>query len=74
MDTYCTESHEWVRVDGDTIELGLTAHAVQELTDVTFVEIQPAGTMLGAEIHSAKSNLSKPPVIFTPRSPAKSSK
>ena len=51
MDTYCTESHEWVRVDGDTIELGLTAHAVQELTDVTFVEIQPAGTMLGAEIH-----------------------
>ena len=41
MDTYCTDSHEWVRVDGDTIELGLTAHAVQELTDVTFVEIQP---------------------------------
>ena len=21
MDTYCTDSHEWVRVDGDTIEL-----------------------------------------------------
>ncbi len=60
MDTYCTDSHEWVRVDGDTIELGLTAHAVQELTDVTFVEIQPAGTMLGAgdslgEVESVKT-------------------
>ena len=40
MDTYCRLSRMGP-VDGDTIELGLTAHAVQELTDVTFVEIQP---------------------------------
>ena len=58
--THCTDSHEWIRVDGDTIELGLTAHAVQELTDVTFVEIQPAGTMLTSgdslgEVESVKT-------------------
>ena len=39
-----TESHEWLKVDGDTVTLGLTRFAVDQLTDVTFVEMQPAGT------------------------------
>lgn len=39
-----SESHEWHKVDGDVITLGLSEHAVSELTDVTYVEMKPVGT------------------------------
>ena len=39
-----TETHEWVRVDGDVVTVGLTQHAADELTDVTFVEMHAAGS------------------------------
>lgn len=32
------ESHEWVRVEGDTATVGITDHAQNELTDIVFVE------------------------------------
>ena len=41
-----TESHEWHRVEGDTITLGITQFAVDELTDITYVELKAAGTTL----------------------------
>lgn len=39
-----TESHEWAHADGDVVTIGLTRHAVDELTDVTFVEMNDAGS------------------------------
>jgi len=39
-----SESHEWHKLDGDVLTLGLTKFAVDELTDVTYVEMKPAGT------------------------------
>ena len=33
-----TESHEWVRVEGDIAVVGITDHAQHELTDVVYVE------------------------------------
>jgi glycine cleavage system H protein len=33
------KSHEWVRVSGDTVTIGITDHAQHELTDVVFVEL-----------------------------------
>ncbi|HEY1769030.1 MAG TPA: glycine cleavage system protein GcvH [Chthoniobacterales bacterium] len=38
-DLLYTESHEWVRRDGDKIRVGITDHAQAELTDVVFVEL-----------------------------------
>ncbi|AEM57665.1 glycine cleavage system protein H [Haloarcula hispanica N601] len=42
------ESHEWVRVSGDTAEVGITAFAQDELGDVVFVELPEAGAELTA--------------------------
>lgn len=54
------ESHEWHLVDGDVVTIGITEHAVDQLTDVTFVEMKPAGTAVGAgdtvgEVESVKT-------------------
>ncbi|MEF8757587.1 MAG: glycine cleavage system protein GcvH [Halobacteriales archaeon] len=37
------ESHEWVRVDGDTAEIGISDFAQDELGDIVFVELPDAG-------------------------------
>ena len=42
------ESHEWVRVSGDTAEVGITAFAQDELGDVVFVELPEEETELTA--------------------------
>ncbi|MGI0071484.1 MAG: glycine cleavage system protein GcvH [Thermoplasmata archaeon] len=34
-----TKSHEWVRVDGDTLTVGITDHAQSELTDIVYVDL-----------------------------------
>lgn len=39
-----TEDHEWLRVDGDVVVVGITAHASEQLGDVVFVELPEAGT------------------------------
>ncbi len=41
-----TQSHEWVRVEGDRATVGITDHAQQELTDVVFVELPALGRKL----------------------------
>ncbi len=38
-----TKSHEWVRVSGDMVTIGITDHAQQELTDIVFVELPETG-------------------------------
>ncbi|QQL46411.1 glycine cleavage system protein GcvH [Sulfuriroseicoccus oceanibius] len=43
-----TESHEWIRIEGDTITVGITDHAQEELTDVVFVEVPDADEALEA--------------------------
>ncbi len=34
-----TETHEWVRIEGDTAYVGITDHAQEALGDIVFVEI-----------------------------------
>ena len=38
-DLFYTESHEWVRREGDNARVGITDHAQAELTDVVYVEL-----------------------------------
>jgi len=37
------ESHEWIKVEGDTGTVGITDHAQNELSDVVFVELPKVG-------------------------------
>jgi glycine cleavage system H protein len=38
-----TKTHEWVQVDGDTVLLGITDVAQNELGDITYLELPEAG-------------------------------
>lgn len=38
-----TEDHEWLRVEGDEIVVGITAHASEQLGDVVFIELPDDG-------------------------------
>ncbi|MDR1242942.1 MAG: glycine cleavage system protein GcvH [Deltaproteobacteria bacterium] len=42
------KTHEWVLIEGDTATIGITAFAQEQLGDITFVELPPAGTSLGS--------------------------
>jgi glycine cleavage system H protein len=37
------KSHEWVRVDGETVTVGITDHAQAQLTDIVFADLPAAG-------------------------------
>ena len=47
-DLQYTESHEWVRIEGDTATIGITDHAQDELGDVVFVELPEEGDTFDA--------------------------
>src|SRR5207302_10135842 len=38
-DLLYTESHEWIKREGDKVRVGITDHAQSELTDVVYVEL-----------------------------------
>jgi glycine cleavage system H protein len=53
-------THEWHKLDGDAVTIGLTQFAVDELTDITFVSLPKVGQTLTAgqrlgEIESVKA-------------------
>ncbi len=43
-----TESHEWLKVDGDEALMGLSEYAQHELGDIVFVELPEEGTTVAA--------------------------
>ena len=38
-----TEDHEWLKLEGEEITVGITAHASEQLGDVVFVELPEVG-------------------------------
>jgi len=38
-DLLYTESHEWIKHEGENVRVGITDHAQSELTDVVYVEL-----------------------------------
>ncbi|MDE3161590.1 MAG: glycine cleavage system protein GcvH [Acidobacteriota bacterium] len=52
-----TREHEWVRVDGNTVTIGITDHAQQELGDIVFVDLPKTGTRVeqGGTLGSVES-------------------
>lgn len=41
-----TEDHEWLRIDGDMVVVGITEHAAEQLGDVVFVELPEPETQV----------------------------
>jgi glycine cleavage system H protein len=55
-----SDSHEWFRLEGDVVTMGITQFAADQLTDVTYAAMKPAGTGLAAgesvgEVESVKT-------------------
>ena len=55
-----SESHEWYRIEDDIITVGITQFAANELTDITYVEMQEDGTTVDkgeslGEVESVKT-------------------
>lgn len=46
-----TKEHEWAQVDGDLVRVGITLFAVEQLGDVTLVELPEPGTQVEAAAH-----------------------
>ncbi|MFW5866469.1 MAG: glycine cleavage system protein GcvH [Armatimonadota bacterium] len=55
-----TATHEWAKIDGDVVRVGITSFAVEQLGDIIYLDLPEAGTALeqGAafgEIESVKA-------------------
>jgi glycine cleavage system H protein len=44
-----TQSHEWVRIDGDIGIVGITDYAQKELGDIVYLELPEVGHVFNAE-------------------------
>jgi len=62
-----TETHEWIRVDGDTATIGITDFAQSELGAVVYIDLPDEGDEVEAaeefgeiESHKAVSDLKSP--------------
>jgi len=43
---YYTKEHEWLRVEGNEIIIGITDHAQHALTDIVYIELPGEGEIL----------------------------
>lgn len=59
-DLHYSEEHEWVRVDGDVVTIGITDFAQDQLGDIVYVELPQVGETVESgstvgELESTKS-------------------
>lgn len=64
---YYSKDHEWAKVEGDIVTIGITDYAQNSLHEITYVEIKETGTTLGVNeecglVESMKASSD----IFTP--------
>ncbi len=48
QDLLYTKSHEWIRVEGDSVVIGITHYAQDQLGEVVFVELPAVGDTVEA--------------------------
>ncbi len=44
-----TNDHEWVKIEGDIVTIGLTDYAQDQLSDIVFVEMPEVGDAFGKD-------------------------
>ena len=54
---YFTEDHEWVELDGETVTIGISTHAADELGEIVYVDLPDSGSEVskGDEFGSVES-------------------
>ena len=55
-----SSTHEWARVEGDVVTVGITAYAIEQLSELAFVDLPEEGTTVErssrfGEIESTKT-------------------
>jgi glycine cleavage system H protein len=58
-DCRVSDTHEWFKVNGSTVTIGITQHAADQLTDITYIGMKSVGTAVAAgasvgEVESVK--------------------
>jgi len=48
-DLHYTQSHEWVRIDGDVGTIGITDYAQKELGEIVYLEMPEVGHVFNAD-------------------------
>ena len=48
-DLHYTQSHEWVRIDGEIGTIGITDHAQKELGEIVYLELPEVGHVYNAD-------------------------
>lgn len=62
-----TKDHEWARIEGTTVTVGITDYAQDKLGDVVFIEIENGGTRLKqGEKFGTVESVKSVSDIFTP--------
>ncbi|MER6460780.1 glycine cleavage system protein GcvH [Streptomyces sp. NPDC093272] len=62
-----TREHEWVRVNGDTAEVGITEYAQKQLGDIVFVDVPTVGKTVPAnEEFGTVESVKSVSVLFMP--------
>lgn len=62
-----TKTHEWVRVDGDVITIGVTDHAQSELGDITYLELpDPGEAVSGGEPFGVVESVKAASDVYSP--------
>jgi len=46
-----SQTHEWFKVEGDLVTVGITQFAADELTDITYVDLPKVGTQVQGGSH-----------------------
>jgi len=66
-DTRYTRDHEWIRLDGDIVTVGITDHAQEALGDVVFVELpEPERTVVAGEACAVVESVKAASDIYAP--------
>jgi glycine cleavage system H protein len=66
-DLLFTKSHEWVKVDGDVVTIGVTDHAQSELGDITYLELpELGGEVSGGEPFGVVESVKAASDIYSP--------
>jgi glycine cleavage system H protein len=62
-----TQSHEWVRIDGDVGTIGITDYAQKELGDIVYLELPEVGHVFNAgEEFGTVESVKAVSELFTP--------
>jgi glycine cleavage system H protein len=64
-----TKDHEWIRLSGETAEVGITDYAQQQLGDVVYVELPDVGkTIAAGETFGSIESVKAVSELFAPMS------